>query len=234
MTHLAACGLFAVWVDLHLKSSVFLPRRSLFSSVYVFYLLPSGFVIHGTLWIVPQPFSFLKYKFISVFFPLWCIVGAIFQGNMPVLSPNGLAVLHLGFYFSLFWFCFWWLDNSFQLILLQYLNIMLLLYIEMSFLCKLCNISNLTFVFSGKLQWLLYFVTKLHSPSFFLPLPFSFPTPCLDRYGLIHQARISASVNAMRVLNTGTEVEAAVADALVSCCGILTAEETFVTQSVVF
>uniref|UniRef100_A0A8C4FE04 TOG domain-containing protein n=1 Tax=Dicentrarchus labrax TaxID=13489 RepID=A0A8C4FE04_DICLA len=36
----------------------------------------------------------------------------------------------------------------------------------------------------------------------------------LDRYNLIHQARISASVNAMRVLNTGTEVEAAVADAL--------------------
>ncbi|XP_056145137.1 CLIP-associating protein 1a isoform X4 [Lampris incognitus] len=36
----------------------------------------------------------------------------------------------------------------------------------------------------------------------------------IDRYGLIHQARISASVNAMRVLNTGTEVEAAVADAL--------------------
>ncbi|XP_032423937.1 CLIP-associating protein 1a isoform X18 [Xiphophorus hellerii] len=36
----------------------------------------------------------------------------------------------------------------------------------------------------------------------------------LDRYGLIHQARICASVNAMRVLNTGTEVEAAVADAL--------------------
>ncbi|XP_047670629.1 CLIP-associating protein 1a isoform X10 [Tachysurus fulvidraco] len=36
----------------------------------------------------------------------------------------------------------------------------------------------------------------------------------LDRFGLIHQARISASVNAMRVLNTGTEVEAAVADAL--------------------
>uniref|UniRef100_A0AAY4DEG5 TOG domain-containing protein n=1 Tax=Denticeps clupeoides TaxID=299321 RepID=A0AAY4DEG5_9TELE len=36
----------------------------------------------------------------------------------------------------------------------------------------------------------------------------------VDRYGLIHQARISASVNAMRVLNTGTEVEAAVADAL--------------------
>uniref|UniRef100_A0A8C1RNJ4 Cytoplasmic linker associated protein 1 n=1 Tax=Cyprinus carpio TaxID=7962 RepID=A0A8C1RNJ4_CYPCA len=36
-----------------------------------------------------------------------------------------------------------------------------------------------------------------------------------DRFGLIHQARISASVNAMRVLDTGTEVEAAVADALV-------------------
>ncbi|XP_055086424.1 CLIP-associating protein 1a [Periophthalmus magnuspinnatus] len=35
-----------------------------------------------------------------------------------------------------------------------------------------------------------------------------------DRYGFINQARISASVNAMRVLNTGTEVEAAVADAL--------------------
>ncbi|XP_073682474.1 CLIP-associating protein 1-like [Garra rufa] len=35
-----------------------------------------------------------------------------------------------------------------------------------------------------------------------------------DRFGLIHQARISASVNAMRILNTGTEVEAAVADAL--------------------
>uniref|UniRef100_A0A665TSV1 Cytoplasmic linker associated protein 1 n=1 Tax=Echeneis naucrates TaxID=173247 RepID=A0A665TSV1_ECHNA len=33
---------------------------------------------------------------------------------------------------------------------------------------------------------------------------------------LSHQARISASVNAMRILNTGTEVEAAVADALVS------------------
>uniref|UniRef100_A0A096M7D2 Cytoplasmic linker associated protein 1a n=1 Tax=Poecilia formosa TaxID=48698 RepID=A0A096M7D2_POEFO len=36
----------------------------------------------------------------------------------------------------------------------------------------------------------------------------------IDRYSLTHQARISASVNAMRVLNTGTEVEAAVADAL--------------------
>uniref|UniRef100_A0A9J8ABU8 Cytoplasmic linker associated protein 1 n=1 Tax=Cyprinus carpio carpio TaxID=630221 RepID=A0A9J8ABU8_CYPCA len=35
-----------------------------------------------------------------------------------------------------------------------------------------------------------------------------------NRFGLIHQARISASVNAMRVLDTGTEVEAAVADAL--------------------
>ncbi|XP_028837867.1 CLIP-associating protein 1-B-like isoform X16 [Denticeps clupeoides] len=35
-----------------------------------------------------------------------------------------------------------------------------------------------------------------------------------DRFGLVHQARISASVNAMRILNTGTEVEAAVADAL--------------------
>ncbi|KAI4877064.1 hypothetical protein NFI96_002392 [Prochilodus magdalenae] len=34
------------------------------------------------------------------------------------------------------------------------------------------------------------------------------------RFGLIHQARISASVNAMRILNTGMEVEAAVADAL--------------------
>lgn len=44
----------------------------------------------------------------------------------------------------------------------------------------------------------------------------SFSSICFsDRYGLIHQARISASVNAMRVLNTGTEVEAAVADALV-------------------
>lgn len=32
---------------------------------------------------------------------------------------------------------------------------------------------------------------------------------------LSHQARISASVNAMRILNTGTDVEAAVADALV-------------------
>eukprot|EP00063_Salmo_salar_P032141 XP_014006976.1 PREDICTED: CLIP-associating protein 1-like isoform X4 [Salmo salar] len=36
----------------------------------------------------------------------------------------------------------------------------------------------------------------------------------LERLGLAHQARISASVNAMRILNTGTEVEAAVADAL--------------------
>ncbi|XP_036443178.1 CLIP-associating protein 1 isoform X1 [Colossoma macropomum] len=36
----------------------------------------------------------------------------------------------------------------------------------------------------------------------------------LDPFGLIHQARISASVNAMRILNTGMEVEAAVADAL--------------------
>lgn len=44
--------------------------------------------------------------------------------------------------------------------------------------------------------------------SFFLQTLWS-----LDR--LSHQARISASVNAMRILNTGTEVEAAVADALV-------------------
>lgn len=62
--------------------------------------------------------------------------------------------------------------------------------------------------------------TLLLSFTHHLPLPFSFHTSCLDRYGLIHQARISASVNAMRVLNTGTEVEAAVADALVSCFGI--------------
>uniref|UniRef100_A0A8C7VPS2 Cytoplasmic linker associated protein 1 n=1 Tax=Oncorhynchus mykiss TaxID=8022 RepID=A0A8C7VPS2_ONCMY len=33
-----------------------------------------------------------------------------------------------------------------------------------------------------------------------------------ESVGLAHQARISASVNAMRILNTGTEVEAAVAD----------------------
>lgn len=45
---------------------------------------------------------------------------------------------------------------------------------------------------------------------------FFYPAFHTDRYGLIHQARISASVNAMRILNTGTEVEAAVADALVS------------------
>lgn len=47
----------------------------------------------------------------------------------------------------------------------------------------------------------------------------SHPTFHTDRYGLIHQARISASVNAMRILNTGTEVEAAVADALVGVEG---------------
>uniref|UniRef100_H2L708 Cytoplasmic linker associated protein 1 n=1 Tax=Oryzias latipes TaxID=8090 RepID=H2L708_ORYLA len=35
-----------------------------------------------------------------------------------------------------------------------------------------------------------------------------------SQHRLSHQARISASVNAMRILNTGTEVEAAVADAL--------------------
>ncbi|KAI2658954.1 CLIP-associating protein 1 [Labeo rohita] len=42
-----------------------------------------------------------------------------------------------------------------------------------------------------------------------------------DRFGLIHQARISASVNAMRILNTGTEVEAAVADALMCVVYVL-------------
>uniref|UniRef100_A0A674EI15 Cytoplasmic linker associated protein 1a n=1 Tax=Salmo trutta TaxID=8032 RepID=A0A674EI15_SALTR len=53
-----------------------------------------------------------------------------------------------------------------------------------------------------------------------IPLTFSCVTPLTpfppppDQFGLIHQDRISASVNAMRVLNTGTEVEAAVADAL--------------------
>ncbi|XP_072300408.1 CLIP-associating protein 1a [Eucyclogobius newberryi] len=45
-------------------------------------------------------------------------------------------------------------------------------------------------------------------------LPSADPHGPSDRYGYINQARISASVNAMRVLNTGTEVEAAVADAL--------------------
>lgn len=75
---------------------------------------------------------------------------------------------------------------------------------------SLCHFRKITFGFD-------YSVTVatiiLH---FFFNL-FPFPASCLDRYGLIHQARISASVNAMRVLNTGTEVEAAVADALVSC-----------------
>ncbi|XP_018600337.1 CLIP-associating protein 1a isoform X10 [Scleropages formosus] len=36
----------------------------------------------------------------------------------------------------------------------------------------------------------------------------------LDRFGMVHQTRISDSVNTMRFLKTGTEVEAAVADAL--------------------
>lgn len=67
---------------------------------------------------------------------------------------------------------------------------------------------------SGELHWTLL-VYRCSSLTFLFYL-FSFPASCLDRYGLIHQARISASVNAMRVLNTGTEVEAAVADALVS------------------
>ncbi|XP_018600258.1 CLIP-associating protein 1a isoform X2 [Scleropages formosus] len=35
-----------------------------------------------------------------------------------------------------------------------------------------------------------------------------------DRFGMVHQTRISDSVNTMRFLKTGTEVEAAVADAL--------------------
>lgn len=42
-----------------------------------------------------------------------------------------------------------------------------------------------------------------------------------DRYSLMHQARMSASINAMRVLNTGTEVEAAVADALVRSLNLI-------------
>lgn len=75
--------------------------------------------------------------------------------------------------------------------------------------------NSLNCVNSGKLQLSLCF-TEFHSPSY--PGRLSSPTSCVDRYGLIHQARISASVNAMRVLNTGTEVEAAVADALVGCC----------------
>lgn len=50
---------------------------------------------------------------------------------------------------------------------------------------------------------------------------FLFLSNLSDRFGLIHQARISASVNAMRILNTGMEVEAAVADALVSMLHLL-------------
>lgn len=60
----------------------------------------------------------------------------------------------------------------------------------------------------------LYIFSEPRSPSLFVFCFYS--TFHTDRYGLIHQARISASVNAMRILNTGTEVEAAVADALVS------------------
>lgn len=74
--------------------------------------------------------------------------------------------------------------------------------------------QKVAFVRSGKIQQLLLPLRR-DSPTIFLLLP---PyTSRTDRYGLIHQARISASVNAMRVLNTGTEVEAAVADALVRC-----------------
>lgn len=60
------------------------------------------------------------------------------------------------------------------------------------------------------------FLHHLSSNSLISSLVF-LPASCLvlDRYGLLHQARMSASINAMRVLNTGTEVEAAVADALV-------------------
>lgn len=50
--------------------------------------------------------------------------------------------------------------------------------------------------------------------SFFFPFFFS-PNSLWSPDRLSHQARISASVNAMRILNTGTEVEVAVADALV-------------------
>lgn len=38
---------------------------------------------------------------------------------------------------------------------------------------------------------------------------------CADRFGLGQPGRLPASVNAMRVLSTSTDLEAAVADALV-------------------
>lgn len=130
-----------------------------------------------------------------------------------VMEEPGHHQLFWFFSCFIFSFCFWWLETcdcspppSF--------SVFYFLFNVSKRNSNKSKTSVLCFCQSGELHWTLS-VYRCSSLTVFFYL-FSFPASCLDRYGLIHQARISASVNAMRVLNTGTEVEAAVADALVS------------------
>lgn len=117
----------------------------------------------------------------------------------------------------MFSFCFWWLESRQYSSRHVFTSFMYSLMLEMCIKrnCVLREVTKALLLLSIQVSYSsqVYFSSVPHSPS---SCAFSFPAPLADRYGLIHQARISASVNAMRVLNTGTEVEAAVADALVS------------------
>lgn len=165
------------------------------------------------LWIVPQLFYFYLVFLVHLFYihHLW----RKWLQFMPVLLWKSLVIINCFGFSPVSSFHFasggWRLATIPLLLHFQYFTFYLM--------CPKETVTKVRQAFfasvqSGELHWTLL-VYRCSSFTVFFYL-FSFPASCLDRYGLIHQARISASVNAMRVLNTGTEVEAAVADALVS------------------
>lgn len=170
-------------------------------------------VICRILWIVPQLFYFYFVFLVHLFYihHLW----RNWLQFMPVLLWKSLVIINCFGFSPVSSFHFasggWRLATIPLLLHFQYFTFYLM--------CPKETVTKVRQAFfasvqSGELHWTLS-VYRCSSLTVFFYL-FSFPASCLDRYGLIHQARISASVNAMRVLNTGTEVEAAVADALVS------------------
>lgn len=169
--------------------------------------------IRRILWIVPQLFYFYFVFLVHLFYihHLW----RNWLQFMPVLLWKSLVIINCFGFSPVSSFHFasggWRLATVPLLLHFQYFTFYLNVSKRNSNKSKT---SILCFCQSGELHRTLL-VYRCSSLTVFFYL-FSFPASCLDRYGLIHQARISASVNAMRVLNTGTEVEAAVADALVS------------------
>lgn len=170
---------------------------------------------------IPQPFTcclsyflFISSRLLSViFFFVYVCISSTCSGVPSCIAASYAYTPALKARSSLSFCLFVWLlvvgEKVFRSFLLRFKKK------KVQLLSPVTKVKKLLLSVQVRYSSYFYHFPEIHSP-FSFPLSSSHAS-CTDRYGLIHQARISASVNAMRVLNTGTEVEAAVADALVRC-----------------